>query len=131
MVKSYKPLFKKNIKTGKNYAFETIVYTIDRARYQIEQEKFHEAIDLLEEVAEELKAEKAYGTLTEVELLQAKAHFLVQEQDKAMDYLLHAVIRTQGAGLIRMYINEGAEIETLLQNSNNWSAPDQTISSIR
>jgi LuxR family maltose regulon positive regulatory protein len=76
-----------------------------------------EAIDLIKEIAKELKAEKAYGSLTEVELLQARAHSLIQEEDKAIDYLLHAVLRTQSTGLIRMYINEGSEIESLLKRS--------------
>jgi LuxR family maltose regulon positive regulatory protein len=110
-----KTLFEKNINADKNYAFERIIYDIDRARYQIAQGKILEAIDLLQKIAEELKAEKAYGTLTEVELLQARAHWLILEEDKAIDYLLQAVLRTQSAGLIRMYINEGDEIETLLK----------------
>jgi LuxR family maltose regulon positive regulatory protein len=110
-----KSLFKKDIKTDKNHAFERIVYTISRARYQIEQGKILDAIDMLQEVAVELKAEKGYGLLVEVELLQSRAYSLIQEQDKAMDYLLSAVLRTQSAGLIRMYIIEGAEIEGLLK----------------
>ncbi|MGQ7868743.1 LuxR C-terminal-related transcriptional regulator [Sunxiuqinia sp. sy24] len=110
-----KPFFEKDIKADKNHAFERIIYTISRARYQIELGKILEAIDLLEDVAEELQTEKAFGSLTEVELLQTKAYSLLQEQDKAIDYLLNAVLQTQGAGLIRMYIIEGAEIETLLK----------------
>ncbi len=110
-----KPLFEKDIKADKNHAFERIVYNISRVRYLMTQGEILKAIDLLKEITEELKAEKAYGSLTEVELLQAKAHSLIQEQDKAIDYLLLAVLRTQSASLVRMYINEGTEIETLLK----------------
>lgn len=111
-----KPLFEKDIKADKNHAFERIVDTISRARYLMTQGDILEAIDILQEITEEIKAEKAYGSLTEVEILQARAHSLIQEQEKATDYLLNAVLQTQSAGLIRMYINEGAEIETLLKN---------------
>lgn len=110
-----KPLFEKDIEADKNHAFERIIYTISKARYQIELGKILEAIDLLKAIAEELKAEKANGTLTEINILQSLAYSLLQEQDKAIDYLLNAVLRTQSAGLIRMYIVEGAEIETLLK----------------
>ncbi len=108
-------LFKKDIKTDKNHAFETIVYNIDRARYQIAKGKIFDAIDLLENVTGELKSEKAYGLLFEAELLQARAHYLIQEQNNALNYLLNAVIRTQSAGLVQRYIHEGAEIEFLLK----------------
>ena len=110
-----KLLFQKDFKSDKNHAYERIIYNIDKARYQIEQGKILEAIELLREIAEELKAEKAYGLLTEVELLQARAHFLKQEQKKAIDHLLQAILRTQSVGLIRIYIIEGAEIEVLLK----------------
>jgi LuxR family maltose regulon positive regulatory protein len=110
-----KPLFEKNIGADKSHAFEYILYTISRARYQIEQGKILDAIDMLQEVAEELKAEKGYGLLVEVELLQSRAYSLIQKEDKAIDYLLHAILRTQSASLIRIYINEGAEIEKLLK----------------
>ncbi|WP_167619477.1 LuxR C-terminal-related transcriptional regulator [Maribellus sediminis] len=110
-----KPLFEKNIEADKRHAFEYILYTISRVRYHIEQGKILETIEMLKEVAEELKAEKGYGLLAEAEILQAKAHSLIHQQDEAIDYLLHAVLRTQSAGLIRIYINEGAEIEGLLK----------------
>lgn len=109
-----KPLFEKDIEADKNHAFEYILYSISRARYHIEQGKIVDAIDMLQEVAEELEAEKGYGLLAEAELLQARAYSLIQEQDKAIDYLLRSILRTQSACLIRMYINEGTEIEVLL-----------------
>jgi LuxR family maltose regulon positive regulatory protein len=108
-------LFKKEIGEDNNHKFERIVYSISKARYQIAQGKILEATDLLQKVAEELKAEKALGLHAEVELLQSKAFSLMQEEDKAIDYLLNAVLKTQSAGLIRFYINEGTEIETLLR----------------
>ena len=114
-----KPLSEKDIEADRNHAFEYILYTISRARYLIEQGKIPDAIDVLQEVAEELKAEKGYGLLAEVEILQAKAHYQIQKQDKAIEYLLHAVLRTQSAGIIRLYINEGAEVENLLKNIKN------------
>jgi LuxR family maltose regulon positive regulatory protein len=40
---------------------------------------------------------------------------MIQEHDKAMGYLLNAILRTQTDGLIRIYINEGSEIEVLLK----------------
>ena len=110
-----KPFFEKDIEADRNHDFEYIIYTISRARYQVEQGKILDATGILQEVAEELKAEKAYGLLVEADLLLARAYSLLQEQDKAIDYLLDAVLRTQGAGLIRIYMIEGAEIETLLK----------------
>ena len=110
-----KPLFEKDIEADKNHAFEYILHSISRARYQIEQGKPLGALDMLLEVSEEIKAEKGYGLLAEAELLQSRAYSLIQEKDKAIDYLIRALLRTQSAGLIRMYINEGAEIEILLK----------------
>lgn len=110
-----KPLFEKDIEADKNHDFEYILYTISKARFHIEQGKILEATDMLQEVAEELKAEKGYGLLAEVALLQSRAYSLIQDQDKAIDYLLSVVLRTQSAGLIRMYIIEGAEIESNLK----------------
>ena len=108
-------LFKKEIEEDKNHKFERTVYSISEARYQISKGKILQATDLLQKVAKELKAEKALGLLAEVELLQSKAFSLIQEEDKAIDYILNAVLKTQSAGLIRFYINEGTEIETLLR----------------
>lgn len=110
-----KLLFQMDFKSDKNYAYERIIYNIDKARYQIAEGKILEAIDMLHQIAEELKAQKVYGLLIEVELLQARAYLLIQEEDKAMDILLKTVLRTQNTGLIRMYIIEGPEIETLLK----------------
>jgi len=110
-----KPLFEKDIEIDKNNAFVGIFYNICRARYQIAQGKILNAIELLEKVAEELNTEKAYGLITEVELLQARANYLLNEQQKAINHLLKAILQTQNVGLIRIYINEGAEIETLLK----------------
>jgi len=108
-------LFKKEIEEDNNHKFERIVYSISKARYQISKGKILEATDLLQKVAEELKAEKALGLHAEVELLQSKAFSLIKEDNKAIDYILNAVLKTQSAGLIRFYINEGSEIETLLK----------------
>ncbi|MGQ8337850.1 LuxR C-terminal-related transcriptional regulator [Sunxiuqinia sp. A32] len=110
-----KHLFEKDIVADKNHAFEYILYTISRARYQIVEGKILDAINMLKQVAEELKAEKGYGLLSEVEILQAKAHSLIHQEDEAINYLLQAILRTQSAGLIRMYMIEGSEIETLLK----------------
>lgn len=110
-----KLLLKKDITEDKNHAFERILSTISKARYQIEQGKILEAIDLLQKIEEELKLEKVHGLLVEVELLQARTHSLIQEQQKAIDHLLQAILRTQSVGLIRIYIIEGAEIEVLLK----------------
>uniref|UniRef100_UPI003217A8F6 LuxR C-terminal-related transcriptional regulator n=1 Tax=uncultured Draconibacterium sp. TaxID=1573823 RepID=UPI003217A8F6 len=109
------PLFDKDIEADKNHAFEYILFSISRARYQIEQGKILDALDMLQEVAEELKAEKGYGLLAEVEILQAKAHSLIHKEYEAIDYLLQAILKTQSAGLIRMYLNDGSEIEALLK----------------
>ncbi len=110
-----KPLFQKDIKSGKNHALETFIYKINNARYQITQGKIIEATKSLLEMAESLKREKIHGLLTEIELLLAKAHSIIRENDKAIDYLSDAILRTQDVGLIRIYINEGTEIENLLK----------------
>jgi len=57
----------------------------------------------------------AHGLLTEVNILLARAHYILREQQKAMDHLLQAMLRTQSIGLIRMYINEGEEVEDLVK----------------
>jgi LuxR family maltose regulon positive regulatory protein len=110
-----KQLFEKDIKADKNNAFETIINNIAKARYQIAEGKISEAIDLLQEIAEEVELAMAYGLHTEVKILQARAHSTILEQQKAMDHLLQAMLRTQSVGLIRMYINEGEEVEDLVK----------------
>ena len=67
------------------------------------------------EIAEEAEPARAQGILTDLEILKAKAHFLLQEEQIAMDSLLQALLRTQSTALVRMYVNEGEEIEDLLK----------------
>jgi len=110
-----KKLNEKDIKADKNNAFETIVNNIAKVRYQIAEGKIQEAIALLQNISEKLELSKAYGLLTEVNILQARAHSAILEQQQAMDHLLHALLRTQSVGLIRMYITEGEEIEELIK----------------
>jgi LuxR family maltose regulon positive regulatory protein len=110
-----KQLFERDVKADKNNAFETIVNSIAKARYQIAEGKIHEAIALLQKIAEKLELANAYGLITEVNILQARAHSAILEQQKAIDYLFPAMLRTQSVGLIRMYINEGEEIEELVK----------------
>jgi LuxR family maltose regulon positive regulatory protein len=110
-----KKLYERDIKADKNNAFETTVNNIAKVRYQIAEGKIHEAIALLQKIAEKLEMAKAYGLLTEVNILQARAHSAILEQQQAIDHLLPAILRTQSVGLIRMYINEGEEIEELVK----------------
>jgi LuxR family maltose regulon positive regulatory protein len=86
-----------------------------KARYQLAEGKITEALDQLQEIAEEAEPAKAQGILTDLEILKAKAHFLLQEEQIAMDSLLQALLRTQSTALVRMYVNEGEEIEDLLK----------------
>lgn len=109
------PLFEKHIETGKCHSFESIIYNISSARYQIEQGKILDAIDILQDITKDIKAEKGYGLLVEAELLQARAFSIIQNQDKAIDHLLQAILLTQSAGLTQIYINEGTDIEVLLK----------------
>jgi LuxR family maltose regulon positive regulatory protein len=110
-----KPLIDKDIEVHKSYNFEQVINAIIKARYQIEQGKILDAIDVLQELEAVLKTEEAYALLVEADLLRARAHALLREQDKAIGFLLDAVLRTQDAGLIRMYVTEGAEVEILLK----------------
>jgi LuxR family maltose regulon positive regulatory protein len=110
-----KPLYEKDIEAVKPPGFEHILYTTARARYHLEHGKIRDAIDMLQEVSEVLKAEKAYGLLVEADILLTRAFSLLREEDKAIEHLLNAILRTQDAGLVRIYVIEGEEIETLLK----------------
>ncbi len=109
------PLYNRDISADKNHAFESIFSRIDKMRYQIANGKISESIGLCEETMEILNQEKACGLLAEVEILMAKAQFYLQNQNKAIEYMLNAIRKTQSVGLVRLFINEGEEIKTLLK----------------
>jgi LuxR family maltose regulon positive regulatory protein len=110
-----KQYLKNDIPTDENHTFERIYHSIDKARYQIENGEKLKALDSLRKISFELYDAKALGLLTTVEILQAKAHYLLEESEEGVDYLMKAVVRTQRSGLIRIYINEGHPIEDLLK----------------
>lgn len=111
-----KSLFEKKIDKDKNHAFERIVHNLCKGRYQISEGKLLDSINLLKEFVGELETKNAYGLLTETELLLAKAYSQLQHQENALGCLIKAILQTQSANLIRLYINEGTEIENLLKD---------------
>jgi ATP/maltotriose-dependent transcriptional regulator MalT len=110
-----KQLFELDIQAHTDHALEILVSNIAKARYQLAEGKITEALDQLQAIAEEAEPAKAQGILTDLDILKAKGHFLLQEEQKAMDSLLQALLRTQSTALVRMYVNEGEEIEDLLK----------------
>ena len=110
-----KALFKKEIPTGKNHAFERMFYRIDKVRHLISNGEITDSITSLKKIIEELDHQKAFGLLPEAELLMAKAYVMLQEQEKAIACVIRTLHRTHPVGLIRSYIHEGEEIEELVK----------------
>lgn len=108
-------LFKKEVQENRSWLFEASVFRIDRARYQIARGEILEAIELLHKVSEDLKSKKAYGLLAETAIIQAKAHALILEHQKAINFLSRAILQSQEVGFVRVYIKEGEEVEALLK----------------
>lgn len=110
-----KTILNKKAQTGKNHSFETFFYNVAIARYKITRQNHEEAFSLLRNLTLELKNRGATELLTEAELLTAKAFMLENENEKAIASVIKALTYTQNENLIRTYINEGAEIESLLK----------------
>nr|WP_319266715.1 LuxR C-terminal-related transcriptional regulator [uncultured Draconibacterium sp.] len=102
-------------KTTKNHNFENYFYNVAIARYRISQKNYSESISLLTDLKKGLKSHDAFELLAEVELLMAKSLLLANKREEAINSVLDCLRCTQHDHFNRIYINEGAEIESLLR----------------
>ncbi len=109
-------LHKQEIQQDKNYAFEKYFYHVSIARFLIAKFKSEEALVLLNKLSAGLKNDHAIELLIEVELLKAKAFLLINFKEEALNSVLRAIYFAQTENLIRVFINEGEEIEKLVKD---------------
>jgi LuxR family transcriptional regulator, maltose regulon positive regulatory protein len=95
--------------------FAYIFFNISKARYYILQSKYTDAIDLLNKLAELLNKLEAFELFIEVELLKVKIFALTKEKTKALNCLVKVIQIAQTESLIRVFINEGEQIEELVK----------------
>ncbi len=72
------------------------------------------ALQRLEPMLERATAGKRWGHVIEMQLLQALAHQMCQQETQALEVLSEAVRLAEPQGFIRSFVDEGAAIEVLL-----------------
>jgi LuxR family maltose regulon positive regulatory protein len=101
--------------TGKDHAFESLFYGLAMARNKLAQQQIDEALQALHPLVNELEKKDAFELLAEAELLKAKAFLSRNDKEEALDAVIKSLGYTQNENLVRTYINEGEEIESLLK----------------
>jgi LuxR family maltose regulon positive regulatory protein len=106
---------KNNLKQDQNHVFGKYFNNISFARFLLEQYKYEESIDLLDKLSRWLTNDEGIELLLEVELLKAKAYLLKDLKAEARDSVIKAIHHAQSDNLIRVFINEGEQIEELIK----------------
>jgi tetratricopeptide repeat protein len=73
-----------------------------------------EALSLLEPLQESAEQQERWSHLIEMKVLQALAHALRHEDQEALTALAQAVHLAEPEGYIRVFVDEGAAMATLL-----------------
>ncbi|MBE7434581.1 MAG: helix-turn-helix transcriptional regulator [Anaerolineales bacterium] len=98
--------------------FEQITFArILLSKYQREhvENSLKEAIGLLDRLLKAAEAGGRNGSVIEILVLQALAYQLQEDMSAALSSLEHALKLAESEGYIRMFVDEGADMETILR----------------
>ena len=107
--------YAQNIKPAQNHYFEYCLYRIATAHFFISTYRYNEAESILDALSSVLKNKKAIELYVEVELLKVKILLLRGKETDAGNCVANLLKITQVEGYVRMYVNEGSEIECLIK----------------
>ncbi|WP_340113074.1 LuxR C-terminal-related transcriptional regulator [Maribellus mangrovi] len=108
-------LYKQLINPTNNNPIEHILYGIASARYFISFNKYQKAATILEELSLKLKNSKIVELFAEVEIMKALVFIKTGKNDDAINSIRELLVLTQDESLVRLYLNEGIEIEKILK----------------
>jgi LuxR family maltose regulon positive regulatory protein len=87
---------------------------VARARILLAQKRPTEALSLLEPLRVDAEKQKRWSHVIEMKVLQALAHHMRDEEQKALTVLAQAVRLAEPEGYIRRFVDEGAPMAVLL-----------------
>jgi len=108
-------LHKHLIKSGDLHGLEHYMYSISTAHFFISAARYDEALVLLEELSTALKEKQVLELFVEVELMKTKIFMLSSREEDALNCILNSLAKTQDEGFIRIYINEGEDLERIIK----------------
>jgi LuxR family maltose regulon positive regulatory protein len=108
-------IFNHVIRSGTNHDFEYYIYGIASVHYLISKSRYDEAFPLLEELSAGLRNSEVTGLFVELELMKAKILILQGKETEAGNCILNSLIKTQDEGFIRLYVNEGEDVERIIK----------------
>ena len=108
-------LHKHLIKSGDLHGLEHYMYSISTAHFFISAARYDEALVLLEELSTALKERRVMELFVEVELMKTKVLMINSREKEALNCILNTLLETQHEGFIRLYINEGKDIERIIK----------------
>jgi LuxR family maltose regulon positive regulatory protein len=108
-------LYKQLINPTNNNPIEYFLYGIASARYFISFNKYQKAATILDELSLKLKNNKIIELFAEVEIMKVLVFIRTGKNNDAMNSIRELLILTQDESLVRLYLNEGIEIEKILK----------------
>ncbi|MEJ2544937.1 MAG: LuxR C-terminal-related transcriptional regulator [Calditrichaceae bacterium] len=115
MKKEADSLYKQLINPTNDNPIEYFLYGIASARYFISFNKYQKAATILEELSLKLKNNKIIDLFAEVEIMKVQVFIKTGKNDAAINTIRELLILTQNEGLVRLYLNEGIEIEKIIK----------------
>ncbi|KJF42182.1 LuxR C-terminal-related transcriptional regulator [Draconibacterium sediminis] len=125
-------LYKQLSNPTNNNPIEQILYGIASARYFISFNKYQKADTILDELSLKLKNSKIVELFAEVEIMKVLVFIKTGKNEDAINSIRELLILTQREGLVRLYLNEGIEIEKILKEVKKEKAikSDETLDAI-
>jgi LuxR family maltose regulon positive regulatory protein len=87
---------------------------VARVRILLAQKKPSEALSFLEPLQSDAQRQERWNHVIEIKVLQALAHFMVDEEQEALAILAQAIQLAEPEGYIRIFVDEGAPMASML-----------------